>query len=354
MAAGNGGRLILSGNNTYTGVTYVKSGSVLNIQHANALGSTADGTIMDSYAAVEIQGGITTAAEPLTLNGSGINWNGALRSVSGNNNYTGPITLGSDTRVWIDSGTLTLSGGVTGSGSTLEVVPIGNMVINSVISTGAGGLTMGGSGMLTLTANNTYTGATTVSAGTLEVLNATGSATGSGTVTINSGATLSGSGIIGGPVVITGVLAPGSSPGILTVNNQVTFQPGSTFNAEVFGSTTGTGYDQLTTSGPVSLAGSLAMTFGSFTPAGHDILFLINNTGAGATTGTFQYADNAKIGRFDGFDWYITYDANNTGSPSLNGGNDVAIYSVVPEPATPVLLATGLLGLLCFVWRKRR
>ena len=135
----------------------------------------------------------------------------------------------------------------------------------------------------------------------------------------------------------------------------MTFQPGSTFNVEVYGLTAGSGYDELTTTGPVTLAGSLAMTFGSFTPTGHDILFLINNTGTGATTATFQYADNSKIGTFDGCDWYITYDANNTVSPSLDGCNDMAIYSVaVPEPSELVLLATGLLSLLAYAGRGQK
>jgi autotransporter-associated beta strand protein len=168
-----GGRLVLAGNNTYTGLTQVSSGSVLNIQSANALGSASGGTCcVVQYGTLEIQGGITTAAEPLTLNGPGLTWNGALRNVSGNNNYTGPITLGSYTRIWIDSGTLTLSGGVTASGSTLEVVPVINaaLVINSAVNLGAGGLTMDGSGLLTLTANNTYTGLTTINAGTLDLI----------------------------------------------------------------------------------------------------------------------------------------------------------------------------------------
>jgi autotransporter-associated beta strand protein len=347
------GTLVLSGNNTYTGRTAVNGGgSTLNIQSPNALGSTADGTIVNNYATLQIQGGITTAAEPLSLVGPGVNWSGALRSVSGNNNYTGPITLTGDVRMWVDGGsTLTLSGGITANGINLEVVPVGSLVINSPIAIGTGGLTMNGS-LLTLSAANTYSGPTTINAGTVKVNNTTGSGTGSGMVTVNSGATLGGSGIIGGPVVVAGGrLAPGNSPGILTVNNRVTLQTGSTFSAEVFGLAAGTGYDQLTTTGPVSLAGTLALTFGSFTPTSHDILILINNTGTGATTGIFQYADNAKIGRFDGCDWYITYDASNGVTPSLNGGNDVAIYSV-PEPATLTLVAVSLAALLAYGWRK--
>ena len=347
------GRLVLAGNNTYTGLTTVRQGSALNIQNANALGSTGDGTRVEQYAVLEIQGGITTAAEPLSLNASGLAWDGALKNVSGNNNYTGPITLQSDSYIGSVSGTLTLSGGVSGA-YALTIVGGGNVVVNSVIGTGAG--TLVNYGNLTLSAANTYTGTTTVgTGGTLKVNNTTGSGTGSGAVTVSSGAVISGSGIIAGPVSVAGTLAPGNGPGILTVSNQVTFQAGSTFSVDVDGLTAGSGYDQLATTGPVALAGSLLLSFGAFTPTGHDILFLVNNTGSGATTGMFQYADNARIGTFDGCNWYITYDANDVASPSLNGGNDVAIYSLaVPEPATLVLLATGLLGLLCFAWRKRR
>ena len=234
----------------------------------------------------------------------------------------------------------------------VDLLVSGGITTNSPYG-GGGGIVKSGAGLLSLTGSNSYSGNTTVSAGTLKVANAAGSATGSGAVTVDAGATLSGAGIIGGPLEIAGELGPGDSPEILTVNNQVTFEPGSAFNAEVAGTTAGSGYDQLTTTGPVSLAGSLNLTFGTFTPTAHDMLFLINNTGLGATSGTFQYADNSEIGSFDGFNWYITYEANDAATPSLTGGNDVAIYTV-PEPATLALLAVGAIALLGCAWRQRR
>ena len=332
----------------------------------NSAPCTFNGAIIDHQYNDGVLALVKDGVGTLTLGGSG-SYTGGLTVRNGtldysggtlpNCNYTitgGTLNIGSRSHAirafQITGGTVS---GTTGMLTSNAAYDIQAGTVGAILG-GSVGLNKTGSGTAILSAANTYTGPTTISAGTLKVANTTGSATGSGAVTVNSGATLSGSGRISGPLSIAGVLAPGNSPGILTVNNQVTFQPGSTFNADVFGLTAGSGYDQLTTTGPVSLAGSLSMTFGSFTPTGHDVLFLINNTGSGATTGTFQYADNSKIGTFDGFNWYITYDANNVASPSLNGGNDVAIYSVaVPEPATLVLLAAGLLSLLAFAWRRR-
>lgn len=312
--------LTLSSVNTYSGDTTIGGGSII-LANANALqGSTLDygnygGTLSFGSINVATIGGLK-GSQDLSL----ANANSAAVTLSvGNNNQS-----------------TVYSGQLSGVGSLKKI----------------------GSGVLTLSGNNSYSGTTIVSAGTLKVANTTGSATGSGTVTVNSGAKLAGSGFIAGQVTIGsgGTLAPGNSPGILTVNNQVTFQLGSTFNAEVNGLTAGSGYDQLATTGPVALTGTLSMTFGTFTPTGHDVLYLINNTGTGNTSGAFQYADNAKIGTFDGFDWYITYDANNAASPSLDGGNDVAVYCVaVPEPTMAALLFVG--GLLCmtvFAWQNRR
>ncbi len=43
--------------------------------------------------------------------------------------------------------------------------------------------------------------------------------------------------------------------------------------------------------------------------------------------------------------------AGGTGS---SGVDNIVLQTIVPEPSTLVLLASGLLGLLCYAWRKRR
>ncbi len=162
------GTWVVSGNNTYSGPTLVSQG-VLNIQHANALGATTTGTLVTSGAALQIQGGITVGNEAITLNGTGISTTGAMRNISGDNNYGGLVTLGSLSRIQSDAGTLTLSntGTITGPNFGLTVGGAGNTTINSIIGTTSGALLKQGGGTLTLSNINTYSGTTTVSGGIL-------------------------------------------------------------------------------------------------------------------------------------------------------------------------------------------
>ena len=189
------GTLTLSGSNGYTGSSAV-TGGVIVLNNANALGSTIAGTTQSGSSEVRLSGGITTAAEPLSINGGGITNLGALRNFSGNNTYSGAVTMAAQSRINSDAGTLTLSAptAVASNNLTLVIGGAGNVTISGTVALGTGGVNKAdGAGILTLSGTNTYTGATTVSAGTLN-LSGTHNNSGAGGVAVGSGGTLNFSG----------------------------------------------------------------------------------------------------------------------------------------------------------------
>jgi autotransporter-associated beta strand protein len=111
------GTTILNSANTYDGSTTVTAGA-LNLQHANALGSTVGGTVVTA-GRVELQG-VTIAGESITVNGGGGNAFGALQGASGVNEWQGGVTVGSasGTRVGVNTGTFTVSGAIGGGVAT--------------------------------------------------------------------------------------------------------------------------------------------------------------------------------------------------------------------------------------------
>ena len=187
------GTMVLTGANTYTGATLVSAG-VLNIQNATALGTTAGGTSVTSGAALQIQGGITVAAEALTLSGSGVSNTGGLRNISGDNVWQGTVTLGAVApRINSDLGSLTFNtaaNSITGSNKNLILGGASGGTVGGTITTGTGTLTKDGTGTWTLSGASTYSGATLVSAGVLNIQNATALGTTAGGTSVTSGAAL--------------------------------------------------------------------------------------------------------------------------------------------------------------------
>ena len=177
------GSLILSGANTYGGLTTISAGA-LRITHGIALGSTAAGTAQSGAGALELDGmsgAFSVGAEALTINGGGISNGGALRNIAGDNTYGGAITMAAQSRINSDSGTLTLSNpnAVTAGNFSLVVGGAANTNITGAVVLGTGGVNKSdGAGTLTLGGANVYTGNTTLSAGTLNV---TGTITGNTT-----------------------------------------------------------------------------------------------------------------------------------------------------------------------------
>ena len=126
-----GGRVNLTGNSSYSGVTVASSG-ILYVNKTNALGTTAGNTVIHvngsstTGAQLQIGGGITLA-EPLTFvgTGDGSPWNTALYASGGTNTLTGPITIAMSAGVRITAGglgtVLNINAPITrtGAGSTL-------------------------------------------------------------------------------------------------------------------------------------------------------------------------------------------------------------------------------------------
>jgi autotransporter-associated beta strand protein len=150
------------------------------------------------------------------------------------------------------------------------------VTLNAVVA-GDGGVEKDGAGTLVFAARNTYTGQTLVKAGGLNVAGSVG-----GGVDV-TGATLSGSGVIMGPVVMGsgGILSLGNPQGPLTINNSLVLLPGSTtivtVNAAAPGHAAVQGLSSVTFGGTLvvnNLAGALSLgqsfsIFGSAAASGN-------------------------------------------------------------------------------------
>jgi fibronectin-binding autotransporter adhesin len=298
------------------------------------------------------------AANNLTVNfggsGAALAWGQAnfVQSgqtlIFGNTVSNGTVTFENAIDLNAAARTIQVDAGATNPGTGSDAI------LSGLLSNG--GLTKTGSGTLTISANNSYTGATDVNEGKLVVNGNQSTATGA--VTVASGASLGGSGTIGGAVTVNGSLAPGNSIGTINTGD---LGIGATGALDVeLGRDTGTPTsDRTNVTGTVGITSGadlkLTLYAGLTNPEVGDIFYLISNDGSDVITGEFTKLNGTDTTLNEGSlfswnsqDWQITYAANHDGS-SFTGGNDLAI-KVVPEPAALALLCLGAVGLL----RRRR
>ncbi|EAA3819492.1 TPA: fibronectin-binding autotransporter adhesin ShdA [Salmonella enterica subsp. enterica serovar Havana] len=182
------GELTLSGDNTYSGGTTI-SGGTLTADHADSLGS---GDIDNSGVLKVGEGELKN-----TLSGSGslVKTGTGELTLGGDNTYSGGTTITGGT-LTADHADSLGSGDIDNSG----VLQVGEGELENTLS-GSGSLVKTGTGELTLSGDNTYSGGTTIIGGTLTADHAdslgTGSVANSGVLQVGEGElenTLSGSG----------------------------------------------------------------------------------------------------------------------------------------------------------------
>lgn len=185
----------------------------------------------------------------------------------------------------ISTGTLTINGTVVNQGGGYSFSKIfGNQ---GIITVNGGGILRNELGLFDNDISFARGTIVLKSGGRLENISPAvfriGKVTNEGGTFFNS-ATLTGNATILGNLQNSGMLSPGNSPGIYTINGDYTATTSAQHNFEVNGTTTGT-YDVLTATGTVNLSGAMTITLGSgVTISGSTEIPLIT----GAINGTFS------------------------------------------------------------------
>ena len=347
LTISNGGMVQIAANNLIGFLAGSVGNSVLVTGSNSSLSSAGI-----SYAAYQGSGTLTVADGAQATSSAFVagSQNGSAGTiiVSGTDGHRGTLSGGSFTK-GSGSGSLTVDGGIlraTGnSAGFISGFSSGNVTFASgggyvdsnghdiTISSevgGAGGLIKQGTGTLTVSASNSYAGETVVENGTLSVTGDQSAAT--GTTTVKSGASLSGSGTIGGAVVIEsgGTLLPGATFGTLTIKGSLTPDAGATVHMK-FGGTAVHLFDQLDVQGQFLAAGTLNLEIDTgYTPDIGDTFLIFGGSTPGFASGSFTLMTNLGGGLF----W-------NTASLASTGE-----VSVVPEPSSMALLAFGTIAVL--------
>jgi outer membrane autotransporter protein len=236
--------LTFGGTSTAGNATIVTNNSGITTFNSNSTGGLAR-LITNAGGTVEISGLTSTGMTAGSIEGAGNYRLGSKSLTVGGNNLSTEV-----------------SGAIQDDGAT------------------GGSLVKVGTGTLTLSGINTYTGATTVNAGTLIVNGSIASSA----VTVNAGATLAGIGTVGATTIMSGgTFAPGNSPGTMTVQGNLAFQSGAIYLVQVNPATASSA--NLVAGGTAALAGTVNASFapGSYVTRDYTIL-----TAAGGLNGTFN------------------------------------------------------------------
>lgn len=294
------GILTLSGANSYSGGTLVGGGTLLGSTTSLQGSITNNAAVVFDQSTNGTYSGAMSGSGSLTKNGSG------AVTLSGANSYLGGNTINGGTLI---GSTASVLGAVSvASGATLALDQSTNGTFSGAIS-GSGRLVKDGSGNVTLSAANSYSGGTLVSGGTLtgDTTSLQGTITnnaavafsqstngtyasaisGSGSVTKSGSGTLTLSGANsynGGTTVSAGALAGNTSSlqGDILNNAAVVFS--QTSDGTYSGTISGTGALVKSDSGSITMSGGNSYAGGTTISSGALVADNNNALGSGAVT----------------------------------------------------------------------
>lgn len=334
LSSGISGSLYLHGENAdYTGPIVLNAGT-LSVTKATDLGSSAGGTTVNGGTlSLSLPDG-TTFSEPLTFNGGKFSvysgtYSGNYPWSSTSATLPGTIEFAQSTEVGLSFANLKLTGAVTNSNNIALVAGgVGNITLpdGTVLSPPLKTYTVTDANKMEYCYSSQY--GLILPLNTRYIWNIACSEQGTEANPNKIYGIFSGTGSLTTPVKVMagGTIAPGESPGILTVGS-LTFEEGGTYQAEIGGTEAGQ-YDQIKVIGTVTLGNATLNTsfWENFRPKGDDKFVIIDNDGADAVTGTFKDLPEGATFTVDGVVFRINY----TGGD----GNDV-VLTVISTPAAP-------------------
>ena len=346
IAQSGSGTLYLTGSNTYSGDTYINSGS-LSVGNGGSTGSFGSGSIFNNGSLSINRTGSISVSNVISGTGSLTKLGSGTLTLSGPNTYTGGTTINAGTVALGTSNVLANTGAVTVNGGTLALSSysdtVGAVTIGanggsitsttgvltgtsytfnntsaatvSAILAGTGDLTQNASGTTTLSGTNTYTGGTTINAGTL-ALGASNVLANTGVVTVNGG-TLA----LGSYSDTVGAVTIGANGGSITSTTGVLTGTSYTFNntsaATVSAILAGTGDLTQNASGTTTLSGANTYSGATIINAGTLVIASDSNLGVvpGSVTSTSIIFDGGTLNTTATF----TLNANRGISMTSNG-----------------------------------
>jgi fibronectin-binding autotransporter adhesin len=401
------GTLVLSGSNSFTGITLVNTGT-LTLANALALGQST----FDSGGTGKLSFGTLTAATFGGLQGTGglsllnsgsaavalgvgnnnasttlsglLSGSGSLRKVgtgtltlSATNTYTGGTTLiageiavSSDANIGGATSAITFSGGVLAVGGVVvanlnthavnwssfnggfDILAGGNTFTITQFLAGSGGLAKLGPGTLVLSASNSFSGLTRLNGGTLTLANS--SALGQSTLDMSANAMLSFGTLAA--ATLGGLQDAGSIALVNDSSSAVTLSVGKNNTSTSFsGTLSGSGSLKKIGSGTLVLSGSDSYSGGTTVLGGAldiESVYALPGNSTLAIANTAEVMFGTDLGSAIQLSLML---------PGAAGGDPGMTYfhvtanapGSVPEPGTFVLFAAAMLT-GAVAWRRRR